>query len=551
MTRRIFCKLVFVVVGIFGLLVLPSLVSAQGRSEEALEWVKYVQEKHTDALMARPGVVGTAVGLNDDSGYAVLVLLEIPGAPGIPEHLENVPVRPVVTGKLYARVDPTDRFDRPVPTGVSTGHPAITAGTIRCRVIDSSGNVYALSNNHVYADENNGVKGVDPVIQPGTYDGGSMPPDYIGTLADFEPIVFHPRARNKIDAAIASTTVGLVDNSTPSDGYGTPSSVTAEAYIGQAVQKYGRTTGLSHGEVYAINSTVRVGYDSGTARFVEQILIIPGTFSAGGDSGSLIVTDDENCNPVGLLFAGSTSVTVANPIGAVLSRFGVTIDGSEGPPPPPVTDIAITAVSAPSSVVQGNMASVDVTLENVGNQDVTSSINVTLADTTDGVTIATDTISGGLAVGASTTLTYSWDTGGASLGDHTLTASHNFTDDNLANDSKTTTVSVTDAGGGTMHVSAIDMRYSTAGPNYFIYTQVSVVDESGAASDATVYLTTTLPDGSTSSGSGTTGTDGIVTFKLKSRQTGTYTSEVTNVTHISLMYDAGANVETSETLTVP
>jgi len=344
MTRRIFCKLLCVVVGVFGLLVLPSLVSAQGRSEEALEWVKYVQEKHTDALMARPGVVGTAVGLGQGAQPVVLVLLEYGGVPDIPEKLDGVPVRPVVTGKIYALkgppegkgpkpkepVDPTARFDRPVPIGVSTGHPNITAGTIGCRVT-KSGKVYALSNNHVYADENSAKIG-DSVLQPGTYDGGVDPDDAIGTLADFEPIDFDG-GNNTIDAAIASTTTDLVDNATPSDGYGIPKSPPAAAVLNQPVKKYGRTTGLTKGRVYAINATVNVGYSSGVARFVGQIIITPGSFSAGGDSGSLVVVDGKGRNraedrrPVGLLFAGSDLYTVANPIDAVLTALGVSIDG--------------------------------------------------------------------------------------------------------------------------------------------------------------------------------------------------------------------------------
>jgi hypothetical protein len=97
--------------------------------------------------------------------------------------------------------------------------------------------------------------------------------------------------------------------------------------VGLAVKKQGRTTGLTTGEVSGINATVTVSYGSvGTARFVNQIVITPGTFSAGGDSGSLIVTADENKNPVGLLFAGSDTHTIANPIGLVLDNFGVTID---------------------------------------------------------------------------------------------------------------------------------------------------------------------------------------------------------------------------------
>ncbi len=96
------------------------------------------------------------------------------------------------------------------------------------------------------------------------------------------------------------------------------------------VMKYGRTTGQTKGRIDAINVTVDVNYGSpGVARFVEQIFITPGGFSAGGDSGSLVVgqrRSDER-KPVGLLFAGSIFGTIANPIDAVLSRFSVTIDG--------------------------------------------------------------------------------------------------------------------------------------------------------------------------------------------------------------------------------
>ena len=94
--------------------------------------------------------------------------------------------------------------------------------------------------------------------------------------------------------------------------------------------KYGRTTSQTKGRVTAINVIVNIGYNSGVARFVNQIVIEPGSFSAGGDSGSLIVTEIKRGNggePVGLLFAGSSFVTIANPIDAVLDHYGVSIDG--------------------------------------------------------------------------------------------------------------------------------------------------------------------------------------------------------------------------------
>jgi hypothetical protein len=110
----------------------------------------------------------------------------------------------------------------------------------------------------------------------------------------------------------------------------------------------------------------------------------------------------------------------------------------------------------------------------------------------------------------------------------------------------------TPAPGVTMYVSAIDMWYSSVGRNYDVYTKVTIVDSGGSpVSNATVSLQMTLPDGTPSTGSGTTASDGTITFSLRSKQTGTYTSEVTNVTHSSFTYDASANVETSETLAVP
>jgi len=105
---------------------------------------------------------------------------------------------------------------------------------------------------------------------------------------------------------------------------------------------------------------------------------------------------------------------------------------------------------------------------------------------------------------------------------------------------------------GDMHVADIDMWYSTAGPNYFVNTKVTIVDADGVAvPEATVYLETTLDEASVFTGSATTNGDGIATFKLRSRQTGAYTSTVTNVTKDDWTYDWGANEETSDSLIVP
>ncbi len=341
------------------------LKSGLNTAIEKLQEVMDLQDKVTDALFNNPEVVGTGTGL-DANGNPTIVVYTISqvqqradvniknigrGAhpTALPVSIENVPVVPKVTGMFKAYADPIARFARPVPIGVSTGHPDITAGTIGCRVKDSQGNVYALSNNHVYANSNKATLG-DNVLQPGPYDGGKDPADAIGTLYDFEPISFSNN--NYMDAAIAISSTGDLGTATPNGAYGTPNSTTVSASIGQNVQKYGRTTSLTKGEIAEINVTVDVCYETAgpfrcksSARFINQISITPGTFSGGGDSGSLIVTDDDSKNPVGLLFAGSTTRTIASPIGVVLTRFGVTIDDGSGGTPniPPTADFSYSA----------------------------------------------------------------------------------------------------------------------------------------------------------------------------------------------------------------
>lgn len=345
MSRRKWFQMLIVTIVTACLLMFSGTVSAQGNSHNAFALVKEVQERHTDALMAREGVVGTAVGFNDANQLAVLVLLEGGGVAGIPQDLESVPVQPVVTGIILAlqkggkpnagqtSLTSTSYWPRPVPIGVSTGNATATnlaTGTISCRVKDTSGAVYALSNNHVYALENSAPIGSE-VLQPGLYDGGIPITDHLGNLSAFVPIVFKANALNKVDAAIAITDTLTLGTSTPPDGYGIPKATTVPPSLNTPVQKYGRTTSLTGGTITGINATVKVKYSHGTARFVGQILISPGSFSAAGDSGSLIVTQSGNY-PVGLLFAGSSSVTIANNISDVLTAFGalgyqIAIDG--------------------------------------------------------------------------------------------------------------------------------------------------------------------------------------------------------------------------------
>ncbi len=332
MSRRKWLQLLVVTVVTACLLVFSGLASAQGNRDNAFGHVKEVQERHTKDLMAKEGVVGTAVGDNDEGKNAVLVLLEKPGLGGIPQELEGVPVHPIVTGKIEAlkapgkpapSFDPTKWCQRPVYIGVSTGNAGeCSAGTIGCRLVGG----YALSNNHVFGLEGKADIG-SVILQPGLYDTKCVynSTNNLGTLALVVPITFTNTANNEVDAAVA--VVGDdVRQDTPPGGYGTPKSAPADAAMNMQVQKYGRTSKLTTGSVRGLNATILVQYDSGVARFVNQIMIGGGGFSRAGDSGSLIVTQGD-CKPVGLLFAGGSGATFANPIMSVLRATGMAIDG--------------------------------------------------------------------------------------------------------------------------------------------------------------------------------------------------------------------------------
>jgi len=105
----------------------------------------------------------------------------------------------------------------------------------------------------------------------------------------------------------------------------------------------------------------------------------------------------------------------------------------------------------------------------------------------------------------------------------------------------------------TMHVGAIDMWYTLASGKYRIYTKVTIVDGAGGAlSGAVVDLTLTRPGGGSTQYSGTTGSDGTVTFQYgPTKVLGTYTSTVTGVSKAGWTYSYLENNETSESLVVP
>jgi hypothetical protein len=286
--------------------------------------------------------VGTKViaGTTETGQEALRVYVRVKIPPGqlspqeiVPPRFGNLPTDVMEIGDVLAlqSLQTWQRFSRhrPASCGVSLGHPDITVGTLGC-LVERESRIYILSNNHILAGCNTAAVG-DPILQPGPSDGGSLPGDAIATLSQFAPIVFSGPA-NSMDAAIAEV-------NTPADvepeiiAIGCPRTATKQATRFQSVRKHGRTTGHTLGIVDDVSADLwvkyRVNNQMRMAWFVDQIAVRgTGTnaFSSSGDSGSLIV-DAQTLEPVGLLFAESRSLTIANPIDLVLPHFGVTIVG--------------------------------------------------------------------------------------------------------------------------------------------------------------------------------------------------------------------------------
>jgi len=228
------------------------------------------------------------------------------------------------------------------PLGVSGGNAkdssTVSGQTLCCggtlgALVSRGGNLYIISNNHAIARSDSATVG-DAIVQPGLIDNNCATPPTVATLSQFFNMETGPAPR--IDAALALIATGAVDtagtilqlggtasnppiNGPPHAGSGVAPTV------GMAVAKSGRSTGLTCSSIFATQANINVTYQKGcgtgstfNVTFTNQVDVTNNGFSAAGDSGSLIVTQD-TADPVALLFAGSGSDTVGNPISDVLN----------------------------------------------------------------------------------------------------------------------------------------------------------------------------------------------------------------------------------------
>ncbi len=309
-----------------------------------LEQIRQIKRSVETDLLKIPGVNGVAIGFKYRAGkqtdeLAIRVYVEHKGvyASGelIPIELQGVKTDVVEVKKptsmilkapvAQMRIMVDKRLYNPLVGGISLGPCReiggfVFTGTLGSIVFDNAtGAPMLLSNYHVMVVDAEGKIG-DTMVQPGQPDGGDCPEEVVGELA-------RSRLGDNVDCAVTLQTARGYRREIVEIG---PVTEVTEACLGMPVHKRGRTTELTYGTVDAIDYTTRIDYGDGLGEltFTNQIGIMAdlarnAVFSDHGDSGSLIVDD---CNRViGLLFAGSGSFTVANPIQWVFEAMQVSL----------------------------------------------------------------------------------------------------------------------------------------------------------------------------------------------------------------------------------
>lgn len=309
-----------------------------------------IQDRHTARLMADKDVIGTATTLDDNGRAAVMMLVTSQRAyDAAPRTLDGAPVKVVLTDRIVAMkgsgTSHRAKQTPPIQLGTSGGWAKDLANGYCCggtlgSLIQVGGQQRILSNYHVFESDivsgGNGTVATtgDNIIQPGLIDVNcsASAAQNVATLVKTSSL-----PGSNVDCSSANIISGMVRTDGAILEIGTLTSATVAASVGQAVKKSGRTTGLTRSSISGLNATVSVAYDNEcaggaafTKTFTGQILVSNSgsRFLNSGDSGSLMVEDvTSNPRAVGLLFAGSSSIAVANPIGQVLSFLGATMVG--------------------------------------------------------------------------------------------------------------------------------------------------------------------------------------------------------------------------------
>ena len=223
---------------------------------------------------------------------------------------------------------------------------------------------------------------------------------------------------------------------------------------------------------------------------------------------------------------------------------------------PPSYGVTVTIDEASQTVTPGDGTTYTVRVKNTGDFDASYSVVMT-GTAVDESTIGVDPLNwntGTLALNAEYVQTVTVSTT-ASTPETTyaLTAAATCDQDVGVIGSATSDLvvsSVTNA----MHIVSIDMSFKTAGPNTNAVALVTIVDAAGAPVEGAT-VEGHWSDATSDTDSGVTVASGEVSLdsdKLKSPPSGTvFTFTVDGVSLAGWTYDSGANVETSDGITVP
>ena len=229
--------------------------------------------------------------------------------------------------------------------GISGANTNLTgqSGTIgyfckRKSILPRRAEVLLVSNSHVMADlRKTAVDDGDLIAQPSPGEPAGGRP--IGALVSFSPLKFggDTDEPNHIDAALARLWpshrhelvipfIGTVKGYVPK----------RDVAVGEAVCKYGRTTGFTSGTLSSIYMDIRVWYDrtGQSAFFRDQLLIEPTRpgftkLVDKGDSGSLLTAEQY---AVGLIFAGTSEAPGLQVAPANTEAAAESVPGAVKPP---------------------------------------------------------------------------------------------------------------------------------------------------------------------------------------------------------------------------
>ena len=294
---------------------------------------KLLKEFENDTNIVGAGYGRRTVGgeRTDEPAIVVYVLRKLTGSRArlggnLPKEIvhdgTSIAVDVVETGPINAALY-AERYPRPVRWGVSIGHELITAGTLGAVIYyRPNGRWGVLSNNHVMA-ANNLAQRFDPILQPGSRDGGTRLLDIITWVECWVPIVFNDlNADNRVDAALSyqdpdgmlinecqggwpvatsdTPAVGLLFANCDTRTLYNPIRAVKERlpfdflagdqwvdpFVNMVMQKTGRTTEHTVGRVLEVDVSCTISYyEAGFARFNAQFATTP--MALGGDSGSV------------------------------------------------------------------------------------------------------------------------------------------------------------------------------------------------------------------------------------------------------------------------